>query len=298
MGEENLDEVAPRSCPNCRSLLVGEYCHQCGQKKDLRLRNAFKIFFEGFSEMFEYDSRVRQTFFPLMFKPGFLSSDWVAGRRARYVQPVRLYLFISVVFFIAFSIVTDADTEAIRSAFNVDIGEENAQREPPTVDIPWLAPETNDEFADKLLALQERPEVFVNQARQLAPQMMFVLLPLFALLLRILYPFAKRYYVEHLILAVHTHTFLFLSFTLLIALAGVRGWAAEQVAASWVGIPAGWLTVALWIWIPIYLLLAQKHFYRQGWFMTVFKYLLTGFLYFMMLSFALAGLMIAALMTA
>ena len=313
MGEIGT-EPAPRSCANCRALLTGEYCHQCGQESNIGLRNALRMFGEGVAETFEWDSRVRRTLGPLLFRPAYLSTEWVEGRRARYVRPVRLYLFVSVIFFIVFSVVTDFDTEALRDGLSVDVSTEEAAvaadaaaAEAPKrrdwiedmqIDLPFFDEADKEEFKDRLERLADNPDLLVDQARSLAPQMMFVLLPLFAFILKVLYLFARRYYAEHLVLALHTHSFLFISFITLVALDGIRGWAAEQVAASWVGIPAGWLTAALWVWIPVYLFLAQRRFYRQGWFMTTIKYLLTGFLYFMMVNFALVGLLVVSVMTA
>ncbi|MEX0900862.1 MAG: DUF3667 domain-containing protein [Gammaproteobacteria bacterium] len=304
-----MGEIA-QTCRNCKALVVGKYCHQCGQEVDTTLRNAIRMFGEGVGEMFEFDSRVRRTFFPLLFKPGYLSLEWVAGRRQRYVRPVRLYLFVSIVFFIAFTIATDFDADVLREQFV----ERPAATDAPTsseaepkrrrwiedapISLPFYDEAQIDALKDRLDWLADNPDQLIDQARSLAPQMMFVLLPLFALILKFLYLFARRFYAEHLVLALHTHSFLFLAFLTLIALAGIRGWAAEQVAAAWVGIPAGVLTVALWFWIPVYLFLAQKRFYGQGWFFTFIKYLMTGFLYFMMVIFALMGLLVLSVMTA
>ena len=320
MGDVVTEETpapAPRQCKNCRALLVGVFCHQCGQEADTGLRNALKMFGEGIGELFEFDSRVRRTFLPLFFKPGYLSLEWVAGRRARYVRPVRLYLFVSVVFFIAFTLATDFDTSELREQLaerpttaEPAVTEEGtaapAQETPKRrrwiedmqIGLPFFDEARTEAFKDRLEWLADNPDQLIDQARSLAPQMMFLLLPLFALLLKVLYLFTRRYYAEHLVLALHTHSFLYIAFLTLMALAGISSWASNQVAAAWVGIPAGWLFVALWIWIPVYLFVAQKRFYGQGWFFTTIKYLLTGFLYFLMVSFALTGLLIASVMTA
>lgn len=305
---------AQQFCKNCKALLVGNFCHQCGQEANTSLRNALRMFGEGIAEMFEFDSKFRRTFFPLFFKPGYLSNEWVAGRRARYIRPVRLYLFVSIVFFIAFAIATDFDTSQLREQLAeapsaaAEAGEGTPTEAPVRkrrrwienlqLNLPFLDEAGKEEFKDRLDWLADNPDQLISQARSLAPQMMFLLLPLFALILRFLYLFAGRFYAEHLVLALHTHSFLYLAFLAMMALAGISGWASEQVAAAWVGIPAGILSVALWVWMPVYLFLAQKRFYGQGWFFTTIKYLLTGFLYFMMVMFALAGLLIASVMTA
>lgn len=309
MGEiEQAPERAPRSCANCRALMVGEFCHQCGQRDRELVRGAFSMMWEAVAEMFELDSRVRKTIGPLFFKPGFLSREWVAGRRASYVTPVRLYLFVSIVFFIVLSAVTQFDTTQLRqqlaTAGDTPAETPDAPRAPFTertnmqIDLPWLSEDARDELKRRINVVAEDPDLLFRQARTLAPQLMFVLLPLFALILKVLYLFARRYYVEHLVLALHTHTFMFASFVVLFALSGVRGWAAAMYIPAWAGTLAFTLMVAVWVWIPIYLFLAQKRFYGQGWVLTTVKYLLTGTIYFMIMIFALVALILLSIATA
>jgi hypothetical protein len=103
------------------------------------------------------------------------------------------------------------------------------------------------------------------------PQTMFVLIPIFAAMLALFYVFRRRLYMEHLIVALHSHAFMFLSL-LLILLAGMLStWLKPH--GAWMAITLGWVEILLIWWIPIYLLIMQKRVYRQGWPMTVLKYL-------------------------
>jgi hypothetical protein len=122
------------------------------------------------------------------------------------------------------------------------------------------------------------------------PQTMFFMLPLFAVLLKLAYLFRRRLYMEHLIVALHSHAFLFLALLLTIGLTLARG--ALAAHAAWAATALGWVEAALLLWMPIYLLLMQKRIYRQGWPMTVLKYLGIGYCYVFLLVFAL----LAALM--
>jgi len=124
------------------------------------------------------------------------------------------------------------------------------------------------------------------------PPTMFVLMPIFALLLKIFYVFKRRLYVEHLIVVLHSHAFLFLSLMLGALIDMLAAWVRPD--APWLVTPLGWLNVALWIWAPIYLLIMQKRVYRQGWPMTIFKYVLIGWFYSLLLTFAL---LVAALLS-
>ena len=121
------------------------------------------------------------------------------------------------------------------------------------------------------------------------PPTMFVLMPVFALLLKLFYVFRRRLYMEHLIVALHSHAFLFLSL-LLITLAGMLStWLRPH--AAWVGYPLGVLQTVLMVWMPAYLLIMQKRIYRQGWPMTVLKFWFVGWCYLWLL---VVALMIAA----
>ncbi len=111
------------------------------------------------------------------------------------------------------------------------------------------------------------------------PTALFLLMPLFALLLKLLYLGSDRTYLEHLVVALYSHGFLLLMLLALFMLS----------AASNAGAPA-WFTglgyAAIWIWMPIYLLLMQKRVYRGGWFTTVLRYVVIGTVYMLLVSFA------------
>jgi len=138
------------------------------------------------------------------------------------------------------------------------------------------------------------PARFVRTAAGMLPQTMFVILPLFSAWVGLFYLFAKRYYIEHLLLQVHNHAFLFLSLVVLYPIALARDLLVEAVFLGH-GLLAGtlhWLGVAIWIWIPIYILISQKRFYRQGWALTLLKFLILSGSYFVMLLFALVAVIV------
>lgn len=116
-----------------------------------------------------------------------------------------------------------------------------------------------------------------------APTVLFVFLPLFALMLKVFYIFKRRLYMEHLIVAMHSHAFLMLSMLVLLALGLLRAWIAPH--AGWLAIPFRLPETAAWIWMFVYLWLMQKRVYRQGWWMTNLKYFSLGFCYTIMVGF-------------
>ncbi|MGA7297328.1 MAG: hypothetical protein WBW92_07450, partial [Rhodanobacteraceae bacterium] len=125
------------------------------------------------------------------------------------------------------------------------------------------------------------------------PPVLLAMLPLFAGLLKVMYLFKRRLYVEHLIVALHSHGFIFLSLLLLALVSLAR--TALAPLASWTQAPMAWLMAGLAIWIPLYLLITQKRIYQQGWVMTVAKFSVLGVAYSVLLSFTLVAVVLVAL---
>lgn len=88
-------------CANCGAPLAGPYCSQCGQRHHDQPIHHFGHFIrEATEDLTHADSRLWQTLLALLFRPGFLTREFLEGRRARYLPPVRLYLVVSVIFFL------------------------------------------------------------------------------------------------------------------------------------------------------------------------------------------------------
>jgi hypothetical protein len=111
---------------------------------------------------------------------------------------------------------------------------------------------------------------------------MLCCIPLFALVLKLLYVRRKVFYIDHLIYALHIHSFAYLA-TILIILATIS---LNHVAA---GVFAGWIIALLWVTFAVQILLSIRRVYRQGWFISIFKFLFGGFLYLIVLMAALAA---------
>jgi hypothetical protein len=87
-------------CLNCGTELRGQYCGQCGQRASSRLISLWELTRDAFGDLLELDSRLWRTLLPLLSRPGKLTKDYLEGRRARYMPPFRMYLVLSVVFFV------------------------------------------------------------------------------------------------------------------------------------------------------------------------------------------------------
>ncbi|HET9482737.1 MAG TPA: DUF3667 domain-containing protein, partial [Xanthomonadales bacterium] len=97
------------SCPNCQAAMHGAYCYACGQPRRGMIRPLAGIVADFLDTVFNVDARIWRTLAPLYFKPGFLSNEYFAGRRVRYVTPLRLYFFLSIVAFLVISAVANID---------------------------------------------------------------------------------------------------------------------------------------------------------------------------------------------
>lgn len=165
--------------------------------------------------------------------------------------------------------------------------------------IAWLPEAINDalnaEIAlmrDNAARVRDRPDLILRKALSLAPTALLLVLPLVAVLLKLAYLGRRRLYVEHLIFALHSHSFLCLS---LIVAVGLNWLATHAAGHPWIAGPAATLAAAAWAWVPLYLLLMLKRAYAQGWAVTLFKAALLGAAYLVLLSFGFVATFIASL---
>ncbi len=332
--EDNDEESEVEKCLNCSVQLEGSYCHNCGQPNRHFIRFFPKVLWDMINEAFDFDSRIFRTLMPLLFMPGRLSMEYIAGRRARYVNPLRLYIFLSVIFFISISLFTDTgdgiqvnptsgvnsrsrtvDDAAIEEIENpksaddskprgldrtdgeFDIKLENGKlwnvKTNPITFAGVFSEETTNELNIFLMNLVEKLDhaikndtsVLVEEFLNAIPQLMFILLPLFALLLKITYVFKKRYYMEHLIVALHSHCFIFFSLLLIILFNALSEWLVEHI---WLIDTLNWLVIILAIWIPLNIYITQKKIYAQGYVLTTMKFIFIGVSYWALLTFTAA----------
>jgi hypothetical protein len=154
----------------------------------------------------------------------------------------------------------------------------------------WVNDRINREIAEspqKGKEISENPDLIRDQFFEVLPATMFVLLPLVALLFKFWYLFANRYYVEHLIFALHNHSFIFVAALLMVVVNGLAAWIDPSVE----GLPnkiSELVNFVLVVWIPIYLLVSLRRVYGQGWSMTFAKYATIGISYLALLTAATA----------
>lgn len=176
----------------------------------------------------------------------------------------------------------------------ININGEPWDRETNPIDIEWLPDWVNDWINDEIeqspakgREIEQNPNLIKDKVFDVLPATMFVLLPIVALLFKFWYLFARKYYIEHLIFALHNHSFLFVVLLIGILFSSLAGW-AEPAGVGRITTASTGLNIAIGVWVPVYFLVSLKRVYQQGWFMTVTKYCLIGISYVLLLSLTTA----------
>ena len=196
------DTAAAGACPECGTALVGEFCHGCGEKRpesrDLSLRHFFS---EAAQELTSVEhSKLYHTLRALLLRPGFLTGEWVAGRRRRYLKPLNLCLGVLALYLFAFSVYKPV------SIYDLEVLLRQSGNPAAVKPYEKLAAKKHMELSEFLDRATEKWQHYMS----------FAPLPLagaFALVLQVVFLFTRRYFVEHLVFSMH-----FLSFTTLTTL--------------------------------------------------------------------------------
>jgi len=122
--------------------------------------------------------------------------------------------------------------------------------------------------------VREEPDLLRNAFYSALPTALFVLVPVFALLLKILYVYQRRLYMEHLVSALHGHAFVC---AMLLVLMAMTSFESLLGSPAWLAAPMGWLEWLALAWIPAYLWLHLKRVHGQGWFATSLNFAILGF---------------------
>jgi hypothetical protein len=176
----------------------------------------------------------------------------------------------------------------------ININGEPWDRETNPIDVAWLPDWVNDWINDEIeqspakgREIEQNPDLIKEKVFDVLPATMFVLLPIVALLFKFWYLFAGKYYIEHLIFALHNHSFLFVVLLISLLFGALADW-AEPAGAGRITTASTLLNGAMGVWVPVYFLVSLKRVYQQGWLMTVTKYCLIGISYVLLLSLTTA----------
>ncbi|HEX7904661.1 MAG TPA: DUF3667 domain-containing protein [Chitinophagaceae bacterium] len=329
-----------KDCLNCGTIVQGKYCHVCGQE-NVEPKESFWHMVTHFSyDITHFDSKFFETMKDLLFKPGFLSKEYMIGRRASYLHPVKMYVFTSALFFLLFfslfkgenAISTNAnqpislrEREAAISELKELLVKDTANKllregillledtsKPITAkevlayygdkhnflniggikyrsqteydSVQQSLPVSNRDgwFMRRLVKktiqinekYRENPEEAFKKlgdgVLHRLPYMLFVSLPLFALLLKLAYWRRKQfYYTDHAVFAIHLYIFSFIVLTAVFALDKLD----DMIHSNFIGVVMGILFLMLFF----YLYKAMRKFYGQKRGKTFLKFLLLSF---------------------
>jgi hypothetical protein len=326
-------------CPNCAHPLVGPYCALCGQPHNTHRRALGHLLHDFVKDIVSFDSRILRTARALLFQPGELPKAFREGRTQRYMPAVRLYLFVSLLFFLFLSAsgiaflqfgvqlssmklvhdsagrvyelkdnkrtlmphlksdargnvsvtIDDPDSPSVALPPSIKAnGDENQtittkarffrRVGDPELKMPPSFTSQVEQFKKQALSDKEGSDAFTRAIYATLtkfetdpaalngplmtwiPRILFILLPLFAVLLATFYVRKRHefFFVDHLVFSLTMHTFAFVA---LIAAAA----AAQIISGNTV------LVIAMVV-ISFYVLLSIKRFYGQTWLTTGLKF--------------------------
>lgn len=198
---------AGAACSNCGAALTGPYCSSCGQKtpqSDLTVR---EFLHEATAELTQLDGKVPRTLKALLLQPGRLTLDFLAGRRARWLPPLRLYLICSVAYFLSDAIVERITHRSERAISEAMITNPDGS----TTLTPEGRREIEQSNFGRIFGSEKIDLVVANNAQfnravdSAYPKALFLLVPIFALFTRIAWRRRLPRYPAHLYLALHLH---------------------------------------------------------------------------------------------
>lgn len=324
-----------KDCLNCGTVVYGRYCHICGQENVVPKETFWHMVTHFFNDITHFDGSFFVTAKDLLFKPGFLSKEYMAGRRVKYLHPVRMYVFTSAVFFLLFfsffsgsnviNINSDGDMSGKKRLEAIASLEKKYKDDPtkkevvekvqqykdtmkliPIEDLPLFASDFNminiSGRSNKYFSVAEydsiqkslssdkrdgwfkrkfiRKEIAINSKYSTDPSegfkkignaflhklpyLLFVSLPLFALILRLLYIRRKQFYfADHGIFTIHFYVFSFLLLLVVFSLNKLE----EVTGLGFIDI----FIIGLILALIFYLYKALRFFYGQGRFKTLIK---------------------------
>lgn len=319
------------NCLNCGAVVTGRFCSVCGQENTEPKETVWYLIVHFFNDITHFDGKFFSSVRFLLFSPGFLSGEYMNGRRASYLNPVRMYIFTSFIFFLVFfSLFTFNDNHKLNAEFllNGKTASQINSLSPAefnefTKSINNGIPMSREEFKAFEDSIQKTAQPYILQSsspkdyqtrkqydsairsgkinpgwlkRQIEykqieihqkygkqegrfisdfiqslmhhfPQLLFVSLPLLALILQLLYIRRKKfYYVSHAIFTIHLYIFAFIAMLLMMGFQELE----KLNGFKWLNIVNNLLTLLIFF----YVYKAMRNFYEQKRFKTIIKYLL------------------------
>ncbi len=280
-----VDKIPDFGCLNCGhgfGAIRPRYCPDCGQETHIRPPRIGEFLQQFGGAYFSTEGALWRTFALLLLKPGELTRQYLAGRRRHYVLPLRLYLTVSLLALLLVRLVATSDlaiespqhaAPSRPSQAQIGLGPGRAGLKDGVFfcqDLPaWLCQRLKKRIDVDAKGMTDQLERFNERFLGNLGGAMFVLLPIFALWLKLAYFNRRMRYTEHLVFALHLHAFWFL-----------------MVALFTTGIDA--IIAAAMLALPLYSVLAARRVYGGRWSVTLMRGMAIALAYGLTLSLGLA----------
>ncbi|KFI06073.1 DUF3667 domain-containing protein [Massilia sp. BSC265] len=259
-------------CKNCDTVTSGNYCHHCGQATHLHVPSAREFLHEFIAHYVALEGKLWRSLKLLLFKPGLLSREYIEGRRVRYIEPLRLYLTFSIIFFALFKmsgveIINIGGRSDTPPALSAPAGVQPQKETEDSADFRELQDKTKrllgnisprlEQGAGRFFAMspKDRNDTAKRVFFSYTPYAIFLMMPVFALYLKLLYLGTGRRYGEHFLFALHSNGFAFLMLSLF------------MLADGW-----NFVRFVLLAWLVFYLPTAMRRVYGGGRIMTALRW--------------------------
>ncbi|GGA78075.1 hypothetical protein GCM10011521_15550 [Arenimonas soli] len=264
------------ACANCGQILQGVYCHACGQKRlgdaDRRLGHLLR---QAFAVLTDLDGRLWGSLRALFFQPGRLSRDYLDGRRRRWMSPFALFLLANVLYFVLPVGVTDFNLslhEQMRQSLHGSLAQRLVdarieQRNRDALQRWSQLPEQDRPASPRTVLIADVAGEYNARAGDVGKTLVILHVPLLALGLWLCFHRRRRYFAEHVVVALHQFTFLLLFVQLVLLPAG---WLYVHLAgaASRGQMPA-WAMFTSLVLVGLHFTLGLRRAYDSPWWAAV-----------------------------
>lgn len=282
-----------RECRNCGAILCARYCSECGQAAEVHMPSVKEIAHEVLEGLTHSDSRLWNTLKCLWFKPGKLTLEFIAGRRVAYLPPFRVYLILSVLFFFLSSATHQplVVMELPSSGHAAEINPKQFHCE----DINTMKFLGRLDWNERLVhacnvARSDNGASLNRVVEGIVPKVLFLFLPLVALLNMLMYRRPRHRYAEHLLFFLHVHAFFFsVAIAALLLDVTVKAWPAVSPLTDA-------LDALLFFAVLVYSILALRRVFRRSWPNTLLKAALLFLIYLIVMALGTAALSIYAIL--
>ena len=317
----HLKERTEKNCLNCGETVQGRFCHHCGQE-NVEVKESFMHLIMHFIEdLTHFDGKLWKTAKLLLFKPAALTQYYMDGKRASYIHPIRMYLFISAVFFLFIFNGEVPDKPApipqtikampakdiasgLKDGFALNLGNDTVQYKTiAAYDSAQnkLSKEKRDKWLEsslikKAIELNTKYDnnkfkigkALIEQFQHYFSRMLYISLPLFALFLWVLYRRNKNhYFVDHLIFSIH----IYCAFFIILFAVKIINLLTEQIIHKTYGFVAAITPFVLFF----YLYKALRNHFKQSRKKTVLKFIILNFLTLVLMSILMLSFFLLSL---